>query len=99
MVAVVPMMALPPPPAVMSAPMDLIDNARGLARCGELAENAAGNRRGLGRTRGEEAGKSAGYDGQRNSSLHHGTFLMVGAPAAPRVRGWQPKHVRLIFPA
>jgi len=64
--------------------MHLIDNARRLVRGRELAQNASRNRRGLRRARGEEAGESARYDGQRNNSSHYDSFLLVGASEYPR---------------
>jgi hypothetical protein len=53
-----------------ATPARFLDLARGLGRCGQLTQKAGVRRGGLGRSHGNKAGESAGYDGQRNGSIH-----------------------------
>lgn len=62
--AVVTAVMMPPP--MMAPPVDLGDGNGGLIGGGELAEDAARSRGGLGRAGSDEAGKGACNRGQRD---------------------------------
>lgn len=70
-------------PAAM-APARLLDLGRSVRGRRQLAQNSGrGGRRGLSRTRGENASKCASSDGQRNSSFHLDSFPCWSVPRTP----------------
>jgi hypothetical protein len=74
---------LPPPAAPMAAmmvapmtaPVDLLNRCVSGGHVGELAEGNARSRSGLGAASSDDAGESAGSDGERDQFCHIGSFL------------------------
>ena len=60
---------------MITAPVDLLDRSLGRGDVGELAEGDARSRRGLRAASSDDAGESAGSDGERDQFCHIGSFL------------------------
>ena len=93
---------LPPPAAPMAAvmvapmtaPVDLLNRPIGWGHVGELAEGNARSRSGLGAAGGDDAGKSACSDGERDQFCHIGSFLFF--VRFLRERREDTAHIRIL---